>query len=387
VKGFQPKHKLAALLVLLFTLYSVGGVPTVAQRFHPWLPPPFPTVVAPEGTLYEVFERSREATLRIEGRATRFAPRPDGVGTGFFISEDGLVLTAYHVIEWSNLFTAVTADERRLRLEVVGFDASLDLALLRAVTRQSVPFLSLSDFGPEVGEAVVAIGNSRGDFLEPRSGTITRLSVDPASAFFAAGAIELTNALAPGDSGGPVINAEGMVVGVVSYISFRPDLNPSQETSGPLPPGGARDFASYAVPVLQSSPILSDLLEGVQRPVPAVGFRAGNDYDPELFPGEPLGPLAGATVQFVSPGGPGERAGLRAPREEATTNLLGQSRSRVLVDVIVAVDGERTRNANEAIAAIRRKRVGDDITLTVQRNQETVEIELTLVPRASVNRP
>jgi serine protease Do len=379
--GLHYRLGLLVVLLLLSLYWSFNPAPTVAQH-----PPILPSVEAPEGVLAEVYEAARGATVRIEGRESRFARRAQGIGTGFFISEDGLVLTAYHVTQGANFLSAVTADERRYPLDMVGFDAALDLALLRARARETLPFLRLADEAPSVGDVIVAIGNSRGDFLAPRSGVVTRLMVDPSLALFAPGTTELTAALAPGDSGGPVLNEDGVVVGVVSYISFRPEQNHAQDMpAAPLPPGGARDFASYAVPVLRSSPILADLMAGVQRDVPAVGFVAGEDYAPGRFGDNPLGPHAGATVQNVSPGSPGDLAGLLEPRREPVFNNFGkQIDERLVIDVIIAVDGERTRNFAEAVAAIRRKRVGDEITLTVQRGEEIVELTLTLAPRASV---
>ncbi|MDQ3459484.1 MAG: S1C family serine protease [Deinococcota bacterium] len=388
----SPVLRYRIVLLLAFLLYALywglTATPTVAQR-TPFSPPSLPSVVLPEGMLAEIYETARPATVRIEGRDERFRRRPQGIGTGFFVSEGGLLLTAYHVIDGQNFLSAVTADESRYRLELIGFDAALDLALLQASARGPVPFLPLTDDEPSVGEMVVAIGNSRGDFLQPRSGTITQLRVDPSRASFVSGALELTNALAPGDSGGPVINEAGEAIGVVSYISFRPGDNLPQEMPdmpvAPLPPGGARDFASYAVPILRSSEIFQELQAGVQRDVPVVGFVSIGDYDPRLSRERPLGPLAGAIVGDVVSGSPGEEAGLLPPREVTQYNVFGQEvGERTLYDVIVAIDGTRTQNFVEVEAAIRSYRVGDTITLSVQRGDETALLELTLAPRATV---
>ena len=111
--------------------------------------------------------RSRSAPGR--SLSTRF---PLGIGTGFFVSPDGLVLTAYHVVDPGPAFAgeerlvARGPDGQRYPLELVGFDAFLDLALLQAVGAEDVPYLPLESRELTVGSNVVAIGNSRNDFLE-----------------------------------------------------------------------------------------------------------------------------------------------------------------------------------------------------------------------------
>ena len=115
------------------------------------------------------------------------------------------------------------------------------LALLRAVGAKHVPYLNVSPLEPVVGSGVVAIGNSRGDFLQGRAGEVRRLDVRAVQASFADGTFELTAALAPGDSGGPVVDEAGNAVGVVSYIAF----TPPHTVSGA---GAAAAFRAAAVP-------------------------------------------------------------------------------------------------------------------------------------------
>ncbi|MEM7734350.1 MAG: S1C family serine protease [Deinococcota bacterium] len=346
-----------------------------------------PEVVAPTGQLNTIYKNSRPATLRIETRAGgNFMNFVEGIGTGFFISETGQVLTAYHVVERSSSdnLVAVDAEDNEYALELIGFDAYLDLALLQADIASPVSFLPLNDAAVEVGTDIVAIGNSRGDVLEARAGQVTRLGVEASRADFASGTIELTASLAPGDSGGPVLNDLGEVIGVVSYISFMPG---SEDAF--VPPflrdlGLIREFASYAVPVTHSGDVLARLVAGDQRDVPVIGFELYDDYVPRSSDRQ-LGPLAGPIIRRVQPGSPAEAAGLRSLRErvirDATNGIAGR---RIEADVIVAVNDERTRNFNELLASIRSKRIGDSIILQVQRGNETVFLELKLGAKAQV---
>src|SRR5690606_2472805 len=171
------------LLVFLLSLTAVLG--TQLRRNDQRLlhvadgPPP---VVAPTGALLDAYETARAATVRIEGRCGSGRGMTTGVGSGFFVSEEGLVLTAYHVIDASNSscnvrFVAVNADEEEFALSLVGFDAYMDVAALKADVDRLVPALQLSSSVPNPGAEVVAIGNSRGDFLAPRAGRVTRVGV------------------------------------------------------------------------------------------------------------------------------------------------------------------------------------------------------------------
>ena len=185
--------------------------------------------------LETVYKEARAATLQIEvvNKINMFQTYVRGMGTGFFISPDGLVMTAYHVIEGTedDIFMAVNEKGERFELELLGFDAYQDLAVLKADvdtikfgtrTNKDVPYLELIKGPLRVGQDVVTIGNSREEFLASRKGKIRRLNVRASRADLASGTIEFSAKLAPGDSGGPVLNREGLVIGVVSYVSYVP---------------------------------------------------------------------------------------------------------------------------------------------------------------------
>ena len=251
--------------------------------------------------------------LRIEARRGHWNGQVIGVGTGFFVSEDGMILTAYHVVDASNTtirsvhYVAVTSDERVYRLELVGFDRYLDLAALRAKVDRKVPYLTLADHTPSSGTPVVAIGNSREDFLAPRAGRITRLGVQASRADFADDTIELTNSLAPGDSGGPVVNNRAEVVGVVSFISFNPGAMSTQSFIPPFLQGLSltREFASYAVPLTADSEAVAAVVSGEARDWPVIGFSwAQNDYRPGVGPHD-FGPRPGPVVAALPVGSVG----------------------------------------------------------------------------------
>lgn len=351
-----------------------------------------PPVEAPSGALLDAFETARAATVRIEGRCGSGRGVTTGVGSGFFVSEEGLVLTAYHVIDSSNSscnvrFVAINQSEEEFALSLVGFDAYMDVAALQADVDRVVPALQLGTSVPNPGAEVVAIGNSRGDFLAARAGRVTRVGVRAGRADFASGTIELTNSLAPGDSGGPVVNARGQAVAVVSYISFNPAAMSSQDWVPPYLRGIVLPsaFASYAVPVISDSDLVNGILGGSMRDVPVIGFswQQGFDYDPrssQVY----LGSRPGTIVYLVASGGPAALAGLRSFSQSRVARDDGTVAIETTADVIVAIDGEATPNFADLLSVVREKTIGQTVTLTVQRGNATFEIELTLGAKRAV---
>lgn len=397
-------------LRLLLLLFALGA----ALFFYTTHKPParealliqgfaeLPEVVPPEGELLEAFKEARPATVQIEigSSAFAFADTPLGVGTGFFISPDGLLLTAYHVVDpapdfpGEAFFEALSPKGERYALELVGFDAYRDLALLQAADAENVPYLPLTDETPAVGSEVVAIGNSRGDFLQGRAGEVRRLDVRAVQISFADGTFELSSALAPGDSGGPVVSEAGEVLGVVSYIAFAPRATSSVPEPGlfsllrTVPSGDG--YAAYAVPVAADDDALDALRRGEQQDIPAIGFVAGvqglrEDYDPRSQSGARLGPRPGVVVGALQPGGPAERAGLRSAVQQQVYDSQGVFQGvQTRADVIVAIDGERTPTFEVLQGVLRHKQIGRKVELEVQRGEERLQLRLELGGRRAV---
>ncbi len=398
---FKPLRFLLLLSLFAASLlfYEFYPVPPREATFVQQGIPELPEVAPPTGTLSKTFAKARPATLQIEigSSLMAFSNAPLGVGTGFFISKDGLVLTAYHVIDaGSGVPGKVTLSARgpggkRYPLELVGFDAYRDLALLRAANAKNVPYLEVSPRDPVVGSSVVAIGNSRGDFLQGRAGEVRRLNVAAVQASFADGTFELTAALAPGDSGGPVLDEAGRAVGVVSYIAFTPRRTLATPRSGLFPLLELRPaddgYAAYAVPVVADSAVLAALRAGEARDVPVIGFTIGlrglESYDPASSGGLELGPSPGVIVGQVAPGGPAARAGLRDAVQRPVADSDG-TLLQIFADVIVSVDGERTPTSDALVGVLRRKQVGQTVAVEIARGDSAVTLDLELGGRRAV---
>ncbi len=386
------------LLLLLLCLVAWGLIPGAGepQRELSTVQGGPPPVVAATGPLREVFEAARPAVVRVESHCST-APeghRPVGVGTGFFIDEAGTLLTAYHVVRAQQLgmdcpveYRATGLDDTVYDLELVAFDAVLDVAMMKAAVDGPVEWLPLATRLPISGSQVVAIGNSRRDFLQDRAGYVLRRNVTASQASFASGTIETSAALAPGDSGGPLLNSNGEVVGVVSYISFL--AGGTAEEQGLIPrlvrqAFDRPDYTSYAVPVLEGGPLHNLLADGGQRDIPVIGFQLQFNYSP-ADAGGVLGSAPGVVVGPVQSGGPGELAGLRSFERQPVLDGAGRPvGSTVRADVIVALNGFATPDFDQLLALIYEYDVGDTVTLTVQRGDELTELPLTLAGRRSV---
>ncbi len=369
-----------------------------------------PEVAAPNAKLSKIFGAARPASVKIVAKvdnASLFNPNhqdsPDnphdnldstiGIGTGFFISEDGLVLTAYHVVditefnfkpEFTKLikFEAISPDNQSYPLELIAFDAILDLALLQAKTDHKVAKLNLATRSPRKGAEIVAIGNSRNDFLAARSGRVIQLGITGPKGRFADQTIELSAPLAAGDSGGPVLNTKGEVIGVTSYIAYNPG---GLESNSPHVPRILKpfvdelpDYASFAINLAENPQTIINLKAGVNRDVPVIGFSSGPnlDYDPD-FSSVYLGELPGAVVSTVAKNGPAEQAGLHSLQRDSAQGII-------TADVIVAIDDVKTPTMNDVIDLLFDKEVGDEVILTVQREAKTIKLKLVLGAKSKV---
>ncbi|MFB9375560.1 S1C family serine protease [Kineococcus gynurae] len=282
-----------------------------------------------------------------------------GTGSGFVLEADGadaaFVLTNNHVISGARTggITVLFDDGVQLPAEVVGADASYDLAVVR-VGRSGLSALPFGDSGSlVVGDQVVAVGAPLG-----LQGTVTTGIVSALNRPVTAGrntneasyiqAIQTDAAINPGNSGGPLLNTSGEVVGVNSAIAALP---------GAFEAGGSIGLG-FSIPSEQARRTAEQLIRTGRAVHPVIGVSLDPGYA-----GEGVRILQSAAADGsppVQPGGPADEAGLRAG------------------DVILAIDGRAVTEAAELIVDIRARQPGDTVTLTVRRGSGTDEVPVTL---------
>jgi serine protease Do len=269
-----------------------------------------------------------------------------GSGSGFVIDRQGFILTNYHVIENADRITVTLADGRALRGEVVGTDPAIDVALLKVTTTgalEPAPLGNSDDL--RVGEWVCAIGNPLGYVHSVTVGVVSfigRKLFDASLDDY----IQTDAAINFGNSGGPLINARGEVIGINSAISSR------------------ASNIGFAVPINQALAILPQLKTRGRVSRGFIGVVL-TDVTPDLQRSLKLPVGRGALVQDVNDGSPAERSGIRP------------------YDIIVSVDGRDVWTNEELIRDISGRLPGSAARLELLRDgrRQSLQLKLTERPR------
>jgi S1-C subfamily serine protease len=271
-----------------------------------------------------------------------------GTGTAFAISRDGLALTAAHVVRRADRISVEFEPGRRLAARLVGYDARRDVALLRAEAG-AASVLRLADASAlQVGEPVAVISNPRGRPKVLSTGAL--LDVGLSLPGLVPGIlIRVSAEVAPGSSGGPVLNARGEVVGVVVAVSARP--------------GAEGGLAVSSAAVAQALPAL---MAGARVERAWIGIL-GTTVTPELARERGLSVQRGVLVVEVVPEAPAARAGLRP---DAANGFPG--------DVIVALNGRPVDSMDDLLALLAEHQPGDRVRLRLVRGTAVVEVDLVL---------
>lgn len=294
------------------------------------------------GTVADVAARVLPSVVTVSVRAGAGS----GGGSGFVFSSDGYIVTNSHVIDSALAdddarVTVVLHDGRRLPAEIVGRNASYDVAVLRVDDRElpAVELGAAEDL--RVGDSVLAIGAPLGLTGTVTSGIVSALErpVTIAATSFIS-AVQTDAAVNPGNSGGPLLDGDGKVVGVTTAIAtLRGEGDSSVGSIG----------LGFAVPVEAVARIAAELIETGASTTPIVGVVLDQEFTG-----------VGARVASLTPGGPAEAAGVRPG------------------DVIVAVDGRPTPTVERFVVAIRSNEPGDVVTLDVRRGAVLSQVEVRL---------
>ncbi|CAE6486272.1 Trypsin [Candidatus Nitrosotenuis uzonensis] len=289
------------------------------------------------------------------------------LGSGFVYDKDGRIITNNHVVENADDITVTFVDGNTYSVKVIGSDKFNDIAVLQITDDFSdedlVP-LSLGDSSQlEVGQQVVAIGNPYGLSDTMTTGIISqkgRLLPTQESGFSIPNVIQTDAAINPGNSGGPLLNMDGEIIGINTAIQSM-----TGEFSG----------IGFAVPSNTVKKVVPELIKNGKYAHPWLGI-AGTNMTPDISKslGVPKN-YKGIFVSKVIKDGPADRAGIL----EATFNANGEAKSG---DIIISIDGRSVRGMDDLILYISdNKEIGNKVQLTINRNNEIIDVYVTLQER------
>jgi S1-C subfamily serine protease len=314
-----------------------------------------------------VYKKALSSVVNITSTAVAFdffygAVPQQGQGSGFILDKQGHILTNNHVIDNAQRVEVTLSDKHKYKATVVGVDKNHDLALLQINNVPNLQPATLSDsLNLTVGQRVYAIGNPFG-----LSGTMTRGIISAIRSIRGPqnnpieDAIQTDAAVNPGNSGGPLLNSKGEVIGITTLIAN----NGADQSSG----------IGFAIPINTAKTVLDDFAKygRVRRPsLDIVTLQVG----PEIAAQLGLAADYGILIERALPGGAADKAGLHGGTQRAYEGnipvMLGG-------DLIVAMDGQEIATPQDLSAGMNSHRAGDVVTLTVFRGKKRMDVKVTL---------
>jgi putative serine protease PepD len=321
-----------------------------------------------------VYRQASPAVANILTKATEYDffmdPVPvEGAGSGFVIDPKGYILTNNHVVEGAQTIEVVLGDQSRYPAKVIGADPRNDVALIK-IEPKSKPLVALTlgdSSAIQVGQKVLAIGNPFGFQSTLTTGVVSAIgrTVQTSQTTFIDEAIQTDAAINRGNSGGPLINSHGEVIGINSAI-----YTPTGTTAG----------IGFAIPINTAKRIAHDLITdgrvhqaflGVETLTVGGGLAEALDLPVQ----------DGLLVQVLTRNGPAAQAGIHAGDRIAQA---GMRRFYIGGDVITAIDGQKVSTQLDVNLALNKKRPGDSVTVTVYRGGKKLDIPVKLGEREAI---
>jgi S1-C subfamily serine protease len=319
-----------------------------------------------------VYRQASPAVANVLTKATEYDffmdPVPvEGAGSGFLIDDRGYILTNFHVVQEAQSIEVVLGDQSRYPGKFIGADQRNDVALIKIDPKgKHLTVLALGDSASlQVGQKVLAIGNPFGFQSTLTTGVVSALgrTVQTSQSTFIDEAIQTDAAINRGNSGGPLINSRGEVIGINSAI-----YTPTGTTAG----------IGFAIPINTAKLIAHDLITDGRVHLAYLGVQTlavGGDLAEALE----LPVREGLLVEVAAKGGPAAAAGIRGGDRFV---LAGMQRIAIGGDVITAVDGQKTANQIDLNVVLNHKRPGDTVTLTLYRGGKKMDVSVKLGERS-----
>lgn len=291
-----------------------------------------------------------------------YGPVPQqGQGSGFVLTKEGLILTNNHVIGNAQRLEVMLSNKHKYRAKVLAVDKNHDLALIKIDAPDLLPVTLSDSRNLMVGQRVYAIGNPFG-----LNGTMTRGIISAIRSIRGPqgnpieDAIQTDAAVNPGNSGGPLLNSHGEVIGITTMIAS----NGADQSSG----------IGFAIPINTARAMLDDYAKYgyVRRPtLDIVTLPIGPDIAEQI--GLPAD--YGILIERVLPGGAADKAGLHGGTQKA---YQGNIPVMLGGDLIVAMDGQEITSPQDLSAIMNSHRAGDTVTVTIYRGRKRMDVKVTL---------
>jgi S1-C subfamily serine protease len=360
-------------------LGGLDGRTTVVREVP--VPGTEPAAFARQGdrlTIHEIYARSAPGVVQITATSTQqvqpdpFFGNPFGqsqtqeaLGSGFVIDKAGHIVTNYHVVQGASRVEVSFSNNEKVRARVVGADPSTDVAVLQvnAHSRALTPLNLGNSDSVRVGDAVVAIGNPFGLDRSITSGIVSALQrpIQAPNGFTIDHVIQTDAALNHGNSGGPLLNAQGQVIGVSAQIQT----------------GGTSDGnvgVGFAIPINTVRNVVAQLISHgkIEHAFLGISAKPIQRDVARLFH---LPVATGLLVASVEHGSGAAKAGLRAATNQVTVS--GESWP-LGGDVILTVDGARADSIERLRDAVSAKQPGDSIKLGILRDSKRLTLTVKL---------
>jgi S1-C subfamily serine protease len=355
----QPRPNTALLNDVPLGATTVPSIPVAAvsglEEFTP-----------EERTNILVYERANKAVVHITTKTAQrellFLEVPaEGTGSGSIIDGQGHILTNYHVVEGAQEIRVTLHDGESFDAGLVGYDPPNDIAIIKinAAAETLSPIVLGDSSRLRVGQSVYAIGNPFGLERTMTTGIISSLnrSLPTRGGRTMKSIIQIDAALNRGNSGGPLIDSRGRLIGMNTAIA-----SSTGENTG----------VGFAIPVDTIKRVAAQLIADGKVIRPEAGIS-------RVFQSED-----GLVIATLVPGGPAEQAGLRGFRIVRETQRRGpfsyeqRKIDRSAADKIVAVDGEKISTADEFLSLIERHRPGERAVLTIVREGQVLDVGVVL---------
>lgn len=371
MKFFRRTAIAAGATVLVFSGFAAAPI-THAQEINP------SAIAPPNGapmSFADLIERVRPAVVSISvrqrpdavqqpsveglppgfeeffrGRPGRPGPAPTSLGSGFFIDQNGTIVTNHHVIEGAEEITIRTSDGRDLQADIVGSDEATDIAVLRVRGGGRFPFVTFDDARHvRVGDWVVAVGNPFGLDGTATAGIVSAMGRRDAGSSAYVDYLQIDAPINRGNSGGPTFDLAGNVIGVNSAI---------------FSPTGGNVGIGFAIPAGTARSVVEQLISGGRVTRGWIGVSI-QPLDQDIARSLGLEEPRGALVASVVPDGPAARAGIQQG------------------DVILTFNGERIEDSRDLTQRVGATAIGNASRVEVLRQGQRRTLNLRLAERPS----